>query len=346
MIVNSIDLTNFRNIKKEKLSFSDNVNYIIGENAQGKSNLIEAIYFSSILKSYRTNKNIDLINNNEDYFKTSLNVETLTSNKLECFLNKKNSKEVKINNKKPTRYQLYDLLTCILFFNDEISYLKFYPNYRRNFIDRSIFNIENEYLDIVKKYEKVLKQRNADLKNNQEKDIWVDQLIKFGCQIIEKRKSYIKRLNIIINRNSDIEKFKISYNFCEINNVSDYLYEKFSRLKIKEKSVGYTLFGPHTDDFNFLVNDHDFRKYSSEGQKLSFLLSLKYSQLTDFETMKRQSPVLIFDDIGKELDLKRKKVIFNKFFNKNCQIFITSTNIDCFTEDSKTFRVEQGHFST
>ncbi len=344
MNVNSIDLINFRNIKNESLSFSKKINYIIGENAQGKSNLIESIYFSSLLKSYRSNKNSDLINNDEDFFKITLNVNNITSNKIECFLNKKNSKEIKINNKKPTRYQLYDLLSCIIIFNDEISYLKFYPSYRRNFIDRSIFNIENDYLELVRKYEKILKQRNAYLKNNQIKDIWVDQLIKYGSLIINKRISYIKIINDIIRNNKENENYILSYSVSENVNTTDILYDKYLKLKEKEKILGYTLFGPHTDDFNFLIDGQDFRKFSSEGQKLSFLLNLKYSQLTYFENMKKKSPVLIFDDIGKELDLKRKKDIFDKYFNKNCQIFITSTNIDCFTEDSKTFRVEQGHF--
>lgn len=343
MIINNIKLKNFRNIIEANIEFSDSINYIIGNNAQGKTNLVESIYYLSLLKSFRVNKNTDLIMKNKDLLYIKATIDNITNNNIETSLNRKNLKNIKINNKVPEKFQLFNLISCSVFFNDELNYLKFYPSYRRNFIDKSIFYTNNNYLTYLKKYNKCLKQRNSELKKNKFDNIWIDQLIEYGSLIIYERIKYIQRINNILSSNEE-ESYFIKYQFNNTDNIKDILIEKFSKVKLKEIDYGYTLCGPHTDDFIFTIDNNDFRKFSSEGQKLSFLLNMKYAQLTDFENINGCKPILIFDDIGKELDLNRKTKIFDKFFNKNCQIFITSTNIDCFSENSKTFNVEDGKF--
>jgi DNA replication and repair protein RecF len=225
-----------------------------------------------------------------------------------------------------------------------LNYLKFYPSYRRNFIDKSIFYTNNNYLLNLKRYNKCIKQRNAEFKNKIVNDIWIEQLIEYSFYIVKERIFYVDRINEILQSENRKEDYLLKYQFNNKSDIKTILYEKYNKVKKKEVDYGYTLFGPHMDDFIFTIDKHDFRKFSSEGQKLSFLLNLKYAQLMDFENINKFSPILLFDDIGKELDSQRKSEIFGKFFNKNCQIFITSTNIECFSENSKTFNVENGKF--
>jgi DNA replication and repair protein RecF len=346
MIVKDIKIENFRNIKKAEINFSEKINYIIGNNAQGKTNLVESIYYLSLLKSFRTKKNNDLIMNDKDHLKLSTNITStiINNNYIETVLYKNKFKDIKINNKKPIKYQLYNTLSCSVFYNDEINYLKFYPSYRRNFIDKSIFYTNNNYLVYIRNYNKCLKQRNSELKKNSKNDIWIEPLIEYAYLIIKERILYIERINKILDSNNNIEKYYIKYSFNSKSDIKQLLKSKYEKVKDKEYKFGYTMFGPHTDDYLFTIDNHDFRKYSSEGQKLYFLLNLKYSQLIDFESINNYKPILIFDDIGKELDSQRKKEIFEKFINKNCQIFITSTIIECFSENSKILKVENGQF--
>ena len=345
MFVKDLKLNYFRNIENEIINPSEHINYFVGNNAQGKTNIVESIYYISLLKSFRTNNSIDLIKYGNERFSIEANINNNIRNNIKIFYDRKKSRNILINNKKPEKYQFFKLLTCFLFFNDEINYLKFYPSYRRNFIDRSIFNLNKNYLDIIKNYNKCLKQRNAFLKNIRSSDIWVEQLIEYGSLVVRERSDYIKRLNKELSYKKFTEKYSVNYSFLDVQDIKSSLSKKFEKNKEKERKYGYTLFGPHTDDFIFLINNSDFRKYSSEGQKLSFLLNLKYSQLVDYEKNTDQLPVLIFDDIGKELDSHRKSEIFSNFFDKNCQTFITSTNIDYFSDNSKIFNVENGQFS-
>ena len=352
MYIKKIKISNFRNIENCSIDPSNKINFIYGKNAQGKTNLLETIYFSSLFKSFRTNKNIDLIKSGKNYFSINLLIiNNKVSNNLEIKLDNKKIKKITINNKKPENDNFYKNLNSIIYYPDEISYLRAYPSYRRNLIDRSIFYINNQYIKVFKKYIKCLKQRNIFLKTTEiEHDIWKEQLIEYGCSIIKERINYIERINgyfdIVSYKNKINEKYNIEYKKYNIKNIKEDLVRNFKLFEKKEKKYGYTLVGPHIDDFVFLVNDNDINKYSSEGQKRSLLLSYKQAQLMDYKDNFGYYPILLFDDIGSELDSFRKKNIFEKILENSGQVFITTMDFPHLnTNENKIFEVNRGNFS-
>ncbi|MCK5782898.1 MAG: DNA replication/repair protein RecF [Desulfobacterales bacterium] len=352
MYIKNIKIDNFRNIKKCDINPNKKINFIYGNNAQGKTNLIETIYYSSLFKSFRTNKNINLINYKEENLLIKLDIiNNKVNNTLKISLNNKNIKEIIINDKKPDSYNFYKVLNSIIYFPDEISYLKNYPAYRRNLIDRSIFYINNNYIKIFKKYTKCLKQRNIFLKNGiDENDIWKDQLIEYAYLIINERINYIKKINNYFNVLSENEKIKeiysIEYNKYKNEKIKDELFDRFKKNELKEKKYGFTLTGPHIDDFIFSVNGNNINKYSSEGQKRSLLLSYKQAQILNYKDVYGYYPILLFDDIGSELDSSRKLNIFNRLLENSGQVFITTMDVpDIYKDNAKVFEVKNGVFS-
>lgn len=352
MQIKNIKINNFRNIKNCNINPGDKINFIYGKNAQGKTNLIESIYYSSLFKSFRTNRNIDLINETKEIFTINLKViNNKVINNLVISQDKNKNKKIIINNKKPDNKNFYKVLNCIIYFPDEISYLKAYPAYRRNLIDRSIFYINTEYINIFKKYIKCLKQRNIFLKSEKnEYDIWKDQLIEYAYLIIEERINFIEKinnyLNNLCNKNKIDENYSIQYVKYNKDKIKDDLFNKFEKNKYKEKKYGYTLVGPHIDDFLFLINEKSMNKFSSEGQKRSFLLSYKQVQLENYKDKYGYYPILLLDDIGSELDSSRKSNIFDKILEQSGQVFITTMDIpDIDLNKTKIFEVNNGDFS-
>ena len=352
MQIENIKIENFRNIKNCNINPGAKINFLYGKNAQGKTNLIESIYYSSLFKSFRTNKNVDLISEKKENFIINLKiVNNKVINNLIIKQDKNKNKKISINNKKPDNKNFYKILNCVIYFPDEISYLKAYPAYRRNLIDRSIFYINNEYINIFKKYIKCLKQRNSFLKfTTNEHDIWKDQLIEYGYLIIIERLSYIEKINCHFNylyeTNKMFEKYSIEHKKYNKNRIKDDLLSKFRKFEKKEKKYGYTLVGPHVDDFIFLINDNNMNKYSSEGQKRSLLLSYKQAQLQNYKDKYGYYPILLFDDIGSELDSSRKMNIFDKILENSGQVFITTMDVpDIDMSKQKIFKVSNGDFS-
>jgi len=350
MYIKSIKIRNFRNIENCFIFPKKRINVICGENAQGKTNLIESIYYSSIFKSFKTSKNINLINRNHSNFSIDINVlnNNVESN-LKIYLDSKKGRKIVINNKNPDKL-IYKNLNTVIYYPDEISLLKNNPAYRRNLIDKSIFFINNEYVIIYRNYIKILKQRNIFLKNqNYKDDIWKDQLIEYAYKIIKERISYINKINSDLYKFSKDEVlneiYSIKYTDYDIENIKDYLNKKFIDNKEKEKKYGYTLIGPHIEDFKFYINDHDINKYSSEGQKRSLLLSFKHAQILDYKDKFGYYPVLLLDDVGTELDNIRKNKIYNKLLTDSGQVFVTTVDLpDIFLNKSSVYKVNNGKF--
>jgi len=351
MYIDKIKINNFRNIENTIINPNQKLNFIYGKNAQGKTNLIESIYFSSLYKSFRTNKNINLIYKNKNNLNIDLDVvNNNVNNNIKIYLDNKNKKNIIINNKKPDNNIFYKILNSIIYYPDEIIYLKTYPLYRRNLIDRSIFFINNDYIFLYKKYFKCLKQRNIFLKlKNNQNDIWRDKLIEYASLIINERIYYIDKINNIlknINNSKINESYFIKYKNYEKNNIKDYLFIEFKKNEKKEKEYGHTLVGPHIDDFIFTLNNNDINKYSSEGQKKSFLLCYKQAQLNLYKDKHGYYPILLLDDMGSELDLSRKTSFFYKILENSGQVFITTMDIPNIKDENiKIFKVNNGNFS-
>lgn len=352
MIIKNIKIKNFRNIEFGYITFNEKLNIIVGNNAQGKTNILESIYYSNFYKSFRTNENKNLIKIDENNFNIELNLYSKKiSNNLKISLDVKNNRKILLNNKKPDSIDLYKTVNAIIYYPSEINLLLLYPSYRRNLIDRSIFFTENSYINIIKKYNKILKQRNIYLKNySEEYDPWLDQLLCISTEIIKKRIEYIERIN---SKFSDIcsnsyleEKYNIKYKSYNKDNISEHLETNYKNVKYKEKKYGYTLFGPHIEDYVFFINGKNIKNFSSEGQRKYFLLHFKYAQLLDYVDIYDDYPIILFDDYGSELDNDRTKFYFEKLYKKSGQIFITSTkNMSHLYSDCNILSINDGVIS-
>lgn len=351
MIYRNIKIINFRNIKKENINPNRYLNIIFGHNAQGKTNFLEALYYNSYLKSFRTNSINNLLEKNSDTSKISFEIENndvINDLNLKIYRNKK--KEILLNKKNIERKILYKLIKTVIYFPEEISFLGLYPQYRRNLVDKSIFIIDSDYLDIIKKYTRILKQRNIYLKNyNSNIDVWKTNLIELSIKIIEKRINFIDDMNSKIKNFHDSENYSISYINYQSSNVDEIKYkliESFEKTKESEKKCGYTLVGPHTDDIKFLINNKNIKNYASEGQKKTFLLAYKKSEITLFKEKLFYYPILLMDDLSNELDPVRKGRILDEFLKIPCQKFITTTerSADLDTEYAE-FQVDNGRIS-
>jgi DNA replication and repair protein RecF len=351
MFVDNLKLNNFRNFKKVSLEFNKKINVIIGKNAQGKTNIVEAIYISAFLKSFRTQKKTDLIKDGEDSLSIILNV---IKDKVSNFINisiEKDNKSIRVNGKKLDDFKY---INVVIFHPEEINYINSYPVYRRNLIDRSIFYTNYSYIDLYKRYFRCLKQRNIYLKENiNGHDLFKDQLIKYGAEIINERVKYIDKINKIFNSDKfnkiNSEEYFITYSkkYIEKGYIEESLREDFLRKKKRELSLGYTLVGPHKDDIHFYLNGKPAEGFASQGQKRSLVISYKTAQILDYKTIHSHYPVLILDDMTSELDSNRKNVLLDNLLENSGQVFITSTDFNSINNLDKTrvFKVNNGEIS-
>ena len=354
MYIEKISIKNFRNIKQIDLKLEKKINFIIGDNAQGKTNFIEAIYFSAFLKSFRTQKLNDIIKEGE---KTSyLNISTLKNNVLnnsEIYFDNKN-KNIKLNGKNPDNKNYFKYLNIVLFHPDEVNYITSYPSFRRNLIDRSIFYTDYDYLDTYKKYYRCLRQRNNLLKTKSNiTDVWEEQLIIYGSEIVRKRNIYIDKINSLfmsdffISSNKERYSVKYSRNYSECGSVEEHLAAEFTRKRERERLLGQTLVGPHKDDLKFYLNGKPAETFASQGQKRSLVISFKTAQILDYKAIQGHYPVLILDDMSSELDKNRKNALLENLLQNSGQVFITATDFlkTNLSERSNLFRVNNGEIS-
>ncbi len=349
MVIEKIILKNFRNFKNLIFEPCEHINYIVGQNAQGKTNFIESIYFCSFFKSYRTNNLLNLINKDSDFFFIELTVKGETvKNKISIGYDKKRTKSIKVNDKIPENNIFFKNINSIIYYPDEINFLCIYPQYRRNFIDRSIFLTDFDFLNIYGKYKKILKNRNCILKSknyNEDLDLaWCEELSKLASIIVIKRNEYIKRINLSLKEdNFNNEIYSIKYTKYDLENIEKNILSKILKSKEKDLKLGYTTVGPHCDDFIFEINNNDIRKFSSEGQKKSFILKYKKSQIFDYKNIYNFYPVLILDDISNELDSKRKNKYLYDILSNTGQVFVTTTDSKNINSDkNNVFKVVNG----
>ena len=355
MIVKCIELDNYRNYQKERVEFSDGLNVIVGSNAQGKTNLLEAIYMCSIGKSIRAGKERQVINFNADKAKIKLNIQSKFSKSIiEVVLSKSLKKEVRIN-KIPIKKigELMGELKAVFFSPDELKLVKESPEDRRRFMDISLSQMSKQYFYLLGKYEKVLANRNKLLKQELNKetiketiDIWNEQLSTIGSKIILQRIKFLENLAPYADLahkylTEEKESLKLEYVGFK-GETEEEIKQKF--LKELEKNIDkdikicYTSAGPHRDDIKVVLNDIDVRTYGSQGQQRTAALSLKLAELEIIERQTGEKPILLLDDVLSELDSKRKKRLIA--FSKKTQTFLTCTDFD-FSAD-KFIVVENG----
>ncbi len=359
-----IYLNNYRNYSQEHLKFNKYLNIIVGNNAQGKTNLLEAIYLLGTGISHRSNVNSELVNWDSNKFMLKGEAQINKQNyKIELKLKGRSKKAFINSNKLKKISELMEYLNVVIFAPEDLKLVKGSPSCRRDFINLEISQISSYYRNLLKEYKKVLKQRNNLLKEIREKrtastnlEIWNQQLVKFGSKIIKKRLEALKKLSILaklmqrkitdgqetLTLNYDT-KLKIGHN-SNLSEIKQEFKKALAKKQSKEIDRGLTIIGPHRDDISLLVNDIDIRKFGSQGQQRTTALALKMAELEFIKAEVGEYPILLLDDVFSELDQARTKHLLKIIENK-IQTFITSTKLNEFkslTTAAKVFRVKQG----
>lgn len=353
MVIKKIYLENFRNYEKQEINLNENINVFYGNNAQGKTNILEALYYSALGRSFRTYKDSELIRFGKDSSKIDILYEKNNrENEIEIVLNKSEKKIVKINGIKINKSsELIGNLNIVIFSPDDILILKQSPSLRRKFLDILISQLKPNYVHVLSEYNKVLEQRNALLKskNVDTIEIWNEQLADLNEKIFNYRKYYIEKIQeklLMIHPRvtNERENIKIVYK----TKFED--REKF--LNLLEKNLtfdlykGYTSIGAHRDDFEIYINDNMLNVYGSQGQHRTAILSLKIAELEILKEQIGENPVLLLDDVTSELDLERIRLIFSKI--QDYQVFITCTDVgvvmnhECLTNNLKLYKITNG----
>lgn len=347
MIIKQLELKNYRNYNELHLDFDENRNLLYGDNAQGKTNILESIYVCSTTKSHRGNKDKDLINFDADEAHIRLSFEKNdTPYVIDMHLRKNHTKGIAINGvtiKKAS--ELFGKINVVCFSPEDLNIIKEGPAGRRKFIDLELCQLNNLYVHSLIDYNKTLVQKNKLLKEayyHREAydmlDIYDEQLKKYGNEVSNFRQKFIDELNPIIDRihknlSGDRESLRLDYEKCE-----------FKDLRNEELKVKSTLSGPHRDDMAFYVNGMDLRKFGSQGQQRTAALSLKLAEIELVKNKINDSPILLLDDVLSELDVNRQNKLLSVI--DNIQTIITCTGVEDFINNNfkiaKTMLVNNG----
>ncbi len=352
MYIDSLNLYNFRNYDNYKIDFSDKLNIISGKNGVGKTNILEAIYFSAFSKSFKTNKDREMIKYEKDFLKSNLVFyKGGRKQNIEIALLSLGKKQIKINGSVITNISdLIGVLNVVFFAPEDLRIIIGSPGDRRRFMDREISQIYASYYDNLIKYNKVLAQRNNQLKNTDRSSpktdlikLWDDPLIEYGVKIIKKRWEFIKNLEeyavrIHSDLSSNNEQLELEYN-SNIplgKNMEDSFRVVLNKSLTNDINYGYTTRGIHKDDFTTIVNSLPVKTFGSQGQKRTSALSIKLSQVHVIERITGSRPILLLDDVSSELDSSRRNILLD--IVKDSQCIITTTDIKDFIDKRYIFK--------
>lgn len=366
MYINQLALKNFRNYEHLSLNFENAVNVILGENAQGKTNLMESIFVLAMAKSHRTANDRELIQWEKEYAKIEGRVHKNNNTlPMELTITKK-GKKAKLNHLEQSRLSQYvGHFNVVMFAPEDLTLVKGSPVIRRRFIDMEIGQVSPVYLHEMSQYNKVLQQRNKLLKQMQGHGkvettlltIYSEQLFELAAKITKKRFEFLhllekwaKDIHFSISRGRETLRirYKPSIDVSEENDLSkmvnDYM-EKSRQIEEREIERGMTLIGPHRDDFIFFVNDRNVQIYGSQGQKRTTALSVKLAEIELIRNETKEYPVLLLDDVLSELDDYRQSHLLSTIQGK-VQTFVTTTSVDGIDhqtlKDARTFYVDNG----
>ena len=356
MIIKSIDLQNFRNYELQKIDFDSGINILYGDNAQGKTNILEAVYLSGTTKSHRGSKDQEMIafNHNESHIKMIMSRKGIDY-RIDMHIKRNRSKGIAINGV-PIRksMDLYGIINLVIFSPEDLRIIENGPSERRKFIDMELCQLDKIYASNLINYRRTLEQRNNLLRDisfnpslEDTIDVWDMQLIRYGREIIARREKFIDQLNDIIKDihirlSGGKENLLVKY-------VPDAKEDEFedilSRNRERDIRMKYTCAGPHRDDMIFYIDELDVHKYGSQGQKRTSALSLKLAEIEIVKQLTGDKPVLLLDDVLSELDSSRQNYLLNSI--SDVQTIITCTGLDEFINNrfhlDKVFYVTNGH---
>ena len=348
MKLTNLQLQNFRNYESVQLEFTDGVHVFIGENAQGKTNLMESIYALAMTKSHRTTNDKELIRWNKEFATIKGTVEkTATKTNLELQFSKK-GKIAKVNYLEQKRLSSYlGNLNVILFAPENLTLVKGSPQNRRKFVDMELGQMSSLYLYDLVEYNRVLKQRNTYLKQlaikkkqpDEYLEVLSEMLSELASKIVFHRLDFMKQLEALAIPIHDQlslgrEKFSVSYQATipledglTPSQMKEIYIEQFKKNQTREADQATTLIGPHRDDLIFYLNEIPVQTYGSQGQQRSTVLSLKLAEIELMKLSTGEYPLLLLDDVLSELDDDRQTHLIKAIENK-VQTFITTTSLD------------------
>ena len=356
MIIESIELKNYRNYKELHMEFNQGTNILYGDNAQGKTNILEAVYVCCTSKSHKSAKDRDIIRFDQDESHIKLQIrKNNVPYRIDMHLKKNKPKGIAINGV-PIRKasELFGIANVVFFSPEDLNIIKNGPGERRRFMDAELCQLDKLYLTDLAGYNHVLNQRNKLLKDMYKQpdlgatlDVWDMQLVNYGRKIFGKRREFVESLNEIIkeihrNLTGGIENIEVIY---EPSVESEALEESLFRNRDRDLRMKMTSSGPHRDDLMVAVNGIDIRKYGSQGQQRTAALSLKLSEIYLVEKIIHDKPVLLLDDVLSELDSSRQNYLLESIHD--IQTMITCTGLDDFVSHqftiNKVFHVVAGH---
>ena len=355
MIIKSIELQNFRNYEDLNISFDEGTNIFYGDNAQGKTNILEAAYLSGTTKSHKCSKDKEMIRfgEQESHIRTVV-VKKDKEYQIDMHLKNNRSKGIAIN-KVPIKKasELFGILNMVFFSPEDLNIIKNGPAERRRFLDSELCQLDKIYLSDLTTYNKILNQRNKLLKDmvyrpdlKDTLPVWDMQLVETGRKIIRRRKQFVDELNEIVHDihyriSGEKEDLLLQYE----PSIEDIFFEdELSRVKERDMRQCMTSVGPHRDDLLFSISEVDIRKFGSQGQQRTSALSLKLSEIELVKRSIHDTPVLLLDDVLSELDSNRQNYLLNSIHDT--QTLITCTGLDEFVKNrfhiNKIFKVVQG----
>lgn len=355
MIVKSLKLNQFRNYESLQLSFDKGTNLFYGNNAQGKTNILEAVYLCGTTKSHKGSKDREMIRFGEEEAHIRMTISrSQSAYEIDMHLKKNRPKGIAVNGV-PIRKaaELLGIANFVFFSPEDLGIIKNGPAERRRFIDMELCQLDKLYLHELSNYNKVIIQRNKLLKecsfNSQYEemlDIWDMQLVKYGKKLIESRERFVKELGVIVaeihrNLTGGREELMVRY---EKNVSADEFERKLQTSRKRDLKVKMSMTGPHRDDLLFEVKGVDIRRFGSQGQQRTAALSLKLAEIELVKRAIKDTPVLLLDDVLSELDSSRQQYLLDSIHD--IQTLITCTGIDDFIENkfqlNKVFHVADG----
>ena len=348
MYVKELDLRSFRNYESLSVSLHPGINIFYGRNAQGKTNILEAVYLAGTTKSHRGAKDRDMIRMGEEESHIRMKLDRRGNEyRIDIHLKKNRAKGVAVNTVPVKRAaDLYGIASLVFFSPEDLGIIKNGPAGRRRFLDLILSNVDRVYLSDLTRYGKILAQRNAllheaafDSKRIEELDVWDLQLVESGRRIIERRAEFLEEFGKMAAERhllltDGLERLRISY---EPNTEADQLEMKTARNRDMDLRTKETHAGPHRDDLCIRANGMDLRIYGSQGQQRTAALSMKMAEISVIGKLIGEKPVLLLDDVLSELDTDRQNALLGAL--KDMQTLITCTGLDDFI--SRTFHADR-----
>ena len=356
MILKSVELNNFRNYESLHMELDSGTNILYGDNAQGKTNILESIYVSGTTKSHKGSKDREMIRFGcEESHIRAIVEKGGVDYQIDMHLKKNRSKGIAIN-RIPIRKasELFGILNLVFFSPEDLNIIKNGPSERRRFLDLELCQLNKLYLYELTLYNKILNQRNKLLKDiifrPELKDtlsVWDDQLVESGKKIIEAREEFVRELGVIVQKihkslSGDKEELILSY---EPDSRAEELEQKMREYRERDLKFGQTTAGPHRDDLSFFVDQVDIRRFGSQGQQRTSALSLKLSEIELVKKSIHETPILLLDDVLSELDSNRQTFLLNSIHD--IQTLITCTGLDEFVKNrfhiNRVYQVVEGN---